>query len=155
MLCQIASEPVQETDACGERLVGSAGVPRLADGEGNVAVFNHMLDLFSHCTHTVSPDRSPWTNSKLTGQSKQNQPVHDQHGPKHGQIENLPPAAEEANGNSLCGRVPELEFGEAADKGAELLVFFCGQAAGVAVFHAFVLFERGVEFRGQEGEEEV
>jgi hypothetical protein len=92
---------------------------------------------------------------QLTRQSKQNQPVNHQHRPEDGQVENLKPAAEEANGDGLGGRVPELKLGEPAHEGAELLVFFCGQSACISVFHALILFEGGVEFWAQEGEEEV
>ena len=45
--------------------------------------------------------------------------------------------------------MPELELGETADEGAELLVVLVWEAgACVAVFKAFVLCEGGVEFRG-------
>jgi len=91
----------------------------------------------------------------LTRQSEQNQPVHHQHRPEDRQIEDLEPAAEEADGDRLGGRVPELELWQPADKRPELLVLFCGESARVAVFHSFVLFERGVEFGGEEGEEEI
>jgi hypothetical protein len=91
----------------------------------------------------------------LTRQTEQNQPVHHQHRPEDGQVEDLEPAAEEANGDGLGGRVPELELRQPADERPELLVLFCGEPAGVAIFHSFILFERGVEFRGEEGKEEV
>jgi hypothetical protein len=45
-----------------------------------------------------------------TRQAKQNQPVDDQDRPEYRQVEDLEPAAEETNGNSLGGRVPELEL---------------------------------------------
>lgn len=93
--------------------------------------------------------------SKLTRKAKQNQPVHDQDRPENGQVENLEPAAEEANGDGLCGRIPELELGEPANEGAEFLILFCRQAGGVAVFHSLILFKRRVEFGREEGEEQV
>jgi hypothetical protein len=117
-------------------LVGT-GVARLADGEGHVAVLDHVLDLAAH------------------RQAEQNQPVDDEDGPEDGQVENLKPGAEEADGNGLCRRVPELELGQAAHKGAELLVFFCGQARCIAVLHALILLEGRVELGGEEGEEQV
>lgn len=92
---------------------------------------------------------------KLTRQAKKNQPVHQQDGPENREVEDLKPAAEKANGNRAGRRVPELELWQPADKRPELLIFFCRQPAGVAVLHAFILFQRGVEFGGEEGEEEV
>ena len=92
---------------------------------------------------------------KRTGQAEQNQPVHNQDGPEDGQVEDFKPTAEEANGNRLCGRVPELKLWQSADKRSELLVFFCGQTRGVAIFHALILFKRRVEFGREEGEEKV
>jgi hypothetical protein len=50
--------------------------------------------------------------------------------------------------------VPELKLRQPADEGPELVVLLCGQA-GFTVFQAFVLGEGGIEFRLQEGEEEV
>jgi hypothetical protein len=84
----------------------------------------------------------------LTRQTEQNQPVHHQDGPEDGQVEDLEPTAEEANRDSLGRRVPELELWQPAHERSELLVLFCGESAGVAVFHALILLERGVEFRG-------
>lgn len=91
----------------------------------------------------------------LTRQAEQNQPVHNQHRPEDRQVEDLKPAAEEANGNRLGRRVPELELRESAHKGAELLVFLGGEATGVAILHSLILLERGIEFGGEEGEEQV
>ena len=52
--------------------------------------------------------------------------------------------------------MPELELGQPPDEWSELLILLRGQrAASVAVFEPLVLRERGVEFRLQEGEEEV
>lgn len=89
-------------------------------------------------------------------QDKEDDPVDDENGPEDGDVEDGEPAADEADGDCAGRGVPELELGEAADKGAELVVLFCGKAvACVAVLKAFVLGERGVEFRGEEGEEQV
>jgi len=46
----------------------------------------------------------------LTRQHEQNQPVHDQNWPENGQVENLKPAADKADGDGLGGRVPEFEL---------------------------------------------
>ena len=54
--------------------------------------------------------------------------------------------------------MPELELGETAHEGLELLVALGGEgrgACGHAVFHVGVGFEGGVEFGRDEGEEEV
>jgi hypothetical protein len=53
--------------------------------------------------------------------------------------------------------VPELELWETTDEGSELFVFLGGETGGacVTVLEAFVLGEGGIEFGGQEGEEEV
>ena len=55
--------------------------------------------------------------------------------------------------------MPELELGQAAHEGFEFLVVLCGEGGGLAcghaVFHVGVLVEAGVEFRADEGEEEI
>lgn len=129
-------------------------VPCLSDSEGDVAVLDHVLNLSSHYTNvSLKPMRS--SQNQLTRQAKKNQPVNDQHRPEDGQVEDLKPAAEEANSNRLGSRVPKLELGQPADKRPELLVLLGRQAARIAVLHALILLERGVEFGRQEGEEEV
>jgi hypothetical protein len=92
-----------------------------------------------------------------TSQNKQNNPVHDQDGPEDGDIKDGEPAAQEANGDGAGGGVPELELGEPADEGTELVVLLCGEAggSGVAVFETLVLCEGGVELGLEEEEEEV
>lgn len=84
---------------------------------------------------------------RLTGQNEEDEPVHDQNGPEHGNIENLKPAAEEGNGNGTGSTVPELELGQAADERPELLIPLGGQAASTAIFHLVVEHvASGVEF---------
>lgn len=95
------------------------------------------------------------TSTSLTRKAKQNQPVHHQHRPEYGQVENLEPAAEEADCDRLCRRVPELKLWQPAYERPELLVLLRGEATSGAVFHAFILLKRGVEFRGEKGEEEI
>ena len=93
---------------------------------------------------------------KRTRQAKQNQPVNHQHRPEDRDIEDGEPGAHKSNGNRSRCRIPELEFRQAADEGTELLVLFCGEATGRAVFHVVVYgFVRGVKFGLEEGEEEV
>ena len=92
----------------------------------------------------------------LTGQDEEHDPVHNQHGPEDGDVEDLEPAAYEADCDRLGGAVPELELRESTDEWLEFLLFLCReQDGGIAVFHAFILFEGGVEFGGYEGEEEI
>lgn len=91
----------------------------------------------------------------LTCQREQNQPVNHQDRPENRHIEHAEPSAHEADGDGARARVPELELRQAPDEGSELLVLSRRQSACGAVFHALVLFDGGVEFRLQEGEEEV
>ena len=89
----------------------------------DIPVLDHALDLPPH------------------GQEHQDQPVHHQNGPEDGQVEDLAPAAEESNADGAGGRVPELELGEAAHEGLELLVALGGErrgACGHAIFHVGV-----------------
>lgn len=89
-------------------------------------------------------------------QDEEDDPVYNQDGPEDWDIEHGEPAAYEADGDGAGGRVPELEFGETADEGPELVVRFAGEAgAGIAVFETLILGEGRVEFGSQEGEEQV
>lgn len=52
--------------------------------------------------------------------------------------------------------MPELELGETADEGAELVVLLGGETGGgVAVFQAFILRQGGIPFGLEEEEEEI
>lgn len=121
-----------------------------------------MLNLSAHCV-TVSIDKASRPGferdrsaGQLTGQDKQDDPVDNQDGPKHRDIEDGEPATQEADGDGTGGRVPELELRQAADERPELVILLGGQAgAGVAIFQTFILGEGGIELRGKEGEEEV
>lgn len=75
----------------------------------NIPVLDHTLDLPPH------------------GQKHQNQPVHHQHRPEDGQVEDLAPAARERNADGAGSGVPEFEFGKAAHERLELLVALGGQ----------------------------
>ena len=161
-------------------MTGSLVVASLADRKRYVAVLDHVLDLSAHCqTRHVSPSfvfKALFSNARLfrnvtylsfhgvaslTRQREQNDPVHHQHGPEDGHVEHLGPGAGEGDEHGARGADPELELGQAADEGAELLVLLDGQrgaAAGAgraAVLERLVLGERGVELGLQEGEEEV
>lgn len=88
-------------------------------------------------------------NLSAHSQDEQNNPVNYENGPEDRDIEEGEPAAYEADGDGTGGGVPELEFGETADEGPELVVLFVREAwACVTVFEAFVLSEGGVEFGG-------
>ena len=106
----------------------------------SIPVLDHTLDLPPH------------------GQEHQDQPVHHQNGPEDGQVEDLAPAAEESNADGASGRVPELELGETAHEGLELLIALGGErrcARRHAVLHIRVRLKAGVEFGRDEGQEEV
>lgn len=92
----------------------------------------------------------------LTREEEQHDPVDQEDWPEHGDVEDLEPAAEEADADGAGGPVPELELGEASNKGPELLVLPRGEGADGAVLH-FVIkrIARGVELGRQEGEEQI
>ena len=89
----------------------------------SIPVLDHTLDLPPH------------------GQEDQDQPVNDKNGPEDGQVENLAPATGKSNADGAGGRVPELELGQAAHEGLELLIALGGERRGAcrhAVFHVGV-----------------
>lgn len=95
-------------------------------------------------------------HGKLTRKDEQHEPVHDQYRPEDRHVEDLEPAAPERNDDSAGGRVPELELGQSADEGAELLVLLGGERPDRAVLHVVVHGLVGrVELGLQEGEEQV
>jgi len=110
-------------------------VPGLPKRKGNIAVFDHMLYL--------SPHRK----------AEQNDPIDHQNWPEDRDVEEAEPGAHKANGDSPGGGVPKLEFWKASDERPELLILLRWQVC--AILQSLVLGERGVEFRLQEGKEEV
>lgn len=92
-------------------------------------------------------------------QKHQDQPVHHQDRPEHRQIEDLAPTAQKRESDRACRCMPELELRQSSHEGLELFVVLCGERGGLArgytVLHVRILFEGGVELRGDEGEEEV
>jgi hypothetical protein len=114
------------------------GVALLAKGEGHVAVLDHVLNLVAH------------------GQEEEHAPIHEQNRPEDWHIEDLEPAAKEADDDGACGPVPELELGEATDEGSELFILPGGKGADGAILH-FIIggIAGGVELGRQEGEEQV
>lgn len=96
-------------------------------------------------------------NLAAHSQHEQNDPVDHQDGPEDGDIEHGEPAAHEADGDGAGGGMPELELRQTSNEGTELFVTLGGETwgTGVAVFQAFILGQGGVEFGGEEGEEEV
>lgn len=91
-------------------------------------------------------------SSELTRQEEEDQPVHHQHRPKNGNVEEGEPCADEGDSDGAGGRVPELEFGKPSDEWAELVVLLRRQCR-LTVLQPFVLSEGGVELGLQEGEE--
>lgn len=138
MLYTQASE-VSRADFCPRKpLRVVLAVALLANGKGDVAVLDHVLNLLSH------------------RQNKEDQPVHDQNGPEDGHVEDLEEGAEEGDGDCARGPVPEFELGEAADEGLELLVLLGRESADGAVLHLIVEGVVGrIELGLKEGEEEV
>jgi hypothetical protein len=100
----------------------------------------------------------PW-RSKLTGQTDKYQPIHHQHGPKDRKIKNLKPTRHKAPNDHPRRAVPELEFRQPPDKRSKFLILLRWKRAslpiGSTVFEPLILRQRWVEFRLQEGEEEV
>jgi len=114
------------------------GVPGLAEGERHIAVLDHVLDLLLH------------------GKEEQDEPVDDENGPEHRDIEEGEEAADQGDGDGASSRVPELEFGESPDEGAELLVLLGREGADRAVLHIVVERIVGrVELWREKGEEEI
>ena len=113
---------------------------RLIHSRKSIPVLDHTLDLPPH------------------GQEDQDQPVNYKNGPEDGQVEDLAPAAGEGDADGAGRRVPELELGQAAHKGLELLIALGGErrcARRHAVLHIRVRLKAGVEFGRDEGQEEV
>lgn len=94
---------------------------------------------------------------QLTRQHEENDPVHDQDRPEHGDIEHGQPSADESDGNGAGGGVPELELRQTTDERSEFLVLLGGEAGGprITILKTFILGKRGVELGSQEGKEEV
>lgn len=112
-------------------------------------------------TTTSQPQQKPRSLSagwgpSLTGERKKHDPVDDQHGPEDRHVEHLEPGAKKGDQDGARRADPELEFRQAPDEGAELLVLLDWQGrAHVVVLERLVFGEGGVEFGLEEGEEEV
>lgn len=59
----------------------------LAEGERNVAVLDHMLDLSSHYSISQRCSWTDYTISSLTGKGEEDNPVDDKNWPEHWDIE--------------------------------------------------------------------
>lgn len=82
-----------------------------------------------------------------TRHNEQDNPVHDQHRPEHRNIEDGKPRADKGNRNGTGGSMPKFELGQTANERTELVILLCRKAGrGIAVFHALILSERGIEF---------
>lgn len=89
-----------------------------------------------HQRHPISPlirnktqqgDINQEKEKRHTGQSKQDQPINDQDGPKDGDIEELEPSADEADDERSRGRIPELKLRQASNERSELLILLGGK----------------------------
>lgn len=81
-----------------------------------------------------------------------------QNRPEYWHVEDTEPCAHESDRNGARAAVPELELRQAADEGTELFIALRGQRrlrVGVAVFQVIRIGQGWVEFRLQEGEEEI
>lgn len=118
-----------------------------------------MLDLLAHCGNGVRALGLLFLMcnlESLTRQEEQNEPVHDQDGPKDRDIKYFEPAAEEGNQDDPGSRLPELELRKAADKGPEFLVLLGRERADSTIFHVIIEgFVGGVELGLEESQEEV
>ena len=143
-------------------------IPRLAECERNVSIFDHVLYLSPHCTgmncqrspiyipttiyppppcsistHSLPtpptlPAKMKENKSQLTSQPKQHQEINHQHRPEHRHIKDLPPRTAKRNRHRAGTRMPELELRQPAYKGSEFFVLF-GRQGGTTVFEVFVL----------------
>jgi hypothetical protein len=128
-----------------------------------------VLDLAAHYSKsrisTSHPQLTRPTSPPLTRQHKKQQPINHQHRPEHRHIKHTKPTRRERNRHRLRRAIPEFEFRKTSDEGTEFLVVFCrenaggvGGGGGTAFFHVGVGVggvEGGIEFWGEEGEEEV
>ena len=87
------------------------------------------------------------------GDTEKRDEIHDEDWPEHGDVEQLEESAEERYRGGLGGGVPELELRQPPDEGAELLVLGGGKPGPVLV--RLVLRHRGVDLRGEEGQQQV
>ena len=74
---------------------------------------------------------SSYLNLTLHGDAEERDEVHDQDGPEDRHVEKLKEGADEGDEGGLGGGVPELELGQPADEGPELLVLSRGQLRSV------------------------
>ena len=93
-----------------ESMPTSLIVFRLAKGEGNVAVFDHMLDLSPHYRQSRVRLAHTSEGGVLTCQTEEDDEIHHKDWPKHRHVEHTPPSTEEGNRNRPCTAVPKFEF---------------------------------------------
>eukprot|EP00292_Cryptomonas_paramecium_P019714 CAMPEP_0113690632 /NCGR_PEP_ID=MMETSP0038_2-20120614/17913_1 /TAXON_ID=2898 /ORGANISM="Cryptomonas paramecium" /LENGTH=125 /DNA_ID=CAMNT_0000612007 /DNA_START=72 /DNA_END=453 /DNA_ORIENTATION=- /assembly_acc=CAM_ASM_000170 len=77
--------------------------PRLAEGEGDVLVLDHVADLLAH------------------GHDEQGEEVEDEHGPEDRDVEDAEEGHAEGDEHPSGEGMPELELGQLADEGLELV----------------------------------
>ena len=93
-----------------ESMTTSLIVLRLAKSEGNVAVFDHMLDLSPHYRQSSVRLAHTSEGGVLTCQTEEDDEIHHEYRPKHRHVEHTPPSTEEGNRNRPCTAVPKFEF---------------------------------------------
>lgn len=92
---------------------------------------------------------------RLTCQGEKNQPVHNQNRPEDGQVEDLKPTADEADGDSSGCRMPELELRQPSDKRSELIILLRGQSGPFTILEAFILRQTRIELWLEKSEEQI
>jgi len=90
----------------------------------------------------------------LHGDSEEDEEVHDEDGPEDGHVEDGEEGADHGDEYSLRAAVPELELGEAADEGPELLRVGRRQLRSVLVVRIISVY-RWINFRRQKGNEQI
>ena len=94
-------------------VVASAVVPGFSETKRQVLVLNHVLYLSLHCDAEKSDE------------------VHDEDGPKHGDVEHLEEGEADGYHRRLGHAVPELELRQPSHERTELFIGFCRQACAV------------------------
>lgn len=101
--------------------IGKALFPKV---ERHIAILDHVRDLPSH------------------GDEGKHAKIDYQYWPEHGYVENRNERAEQREGGSAGGGMPELEFGKTPDKRAELVVR-CGRQASLLLGLGLLLLLKG------------
>ena len=96
-----------------------------------------------------------YLNLSLHCDTKQGDEVHDQNGPKDGDVKELKESTAESDDSGLGSRVPEFELGQPPDERPKLVILFCGQFEAVVGLFSFQLRQSWVDLWRQEGQKQV